>query len=88
MLTCQNVLITMWTDLQGHKQMGCQGVTVSALSCSVSIRSMVRYQELRFYWTDRIPSTTPGEEPPRDVGDSGPARSHSMHLETSSSDRP
>ena len=38
--------------------------------------------------TDRIPSTTPGAEPPRDDRDSGSARSHSMHLETSSSDRP
>ena len=37
---------------------------------------------------DRIPSTTPGAEPPRDARDSGSARSHSMHLETSSSNRP
>ena len=37
---------------------------------------------------DRIPSTHPGAEPPRDARDSGLARSHSMHLETSSSDRP
>ena len=37
---------------------------------------------------DRIPSTTPGAEPPRDARDSGSARSRSMHLETSSSDRP
>ena len=37
---------------------------------------------------DRIPSTTPGAEPPRDARDSGSARSHSMHLETSSSDQP
>ena len=37
---------------------------------------------------DRIPSTTPGAEPPRDAKDSGSARSHSMHLETRSSDRP
>ena len=36
---------------------------------------------------DRIPSTNPGAEPPRAVRDSGSARSHSMHLETSSSDR-
>ena len=36
--------------------------------------------------TDRIPSTTPGAEPPRDARDSGSARSHSTHLETSSSD--
>ena len=38
--------------------------------------------------SDIIPSTTPGAEPPRDARDSGSARSHSMHLETSSSDRP
>ena len=37
---------------------------------------------------ERIPSNTPGAEPPRDTRDSGSARSHSMHLETSSSDRP
>ena len=37
--------------------------------------------------SDTIPSTTPGAEPPRDARDSGSARSHSMHLETSSSDR-
>ena len=36
---------------------------------------------------DRIPSTTPGAEPPRDARDSGSARSHSTHLETTSSDR-
>ena len=38
--------------------------------------------------SDRIPSTTPGAEPPRDARNSGSARSHSTHLETSSSDRP
>ena len=38
--------------------------------------------------TDRIPSTTPSADPPRDVRDSGSARSHSTHLETSSSDQP
>ena len=38
--------------------------------------------------TDRIPSTNPGAEPPRDARDSASARLHSMHLETSSSDRP
>ena len=37
---------------------------------------------------DRIPSTTPGAEPPRDARDSGSARSHTTHLETSSSNRP
>ena len=34
--------------------------------------------------SDRIPSTTPGAEPPRGAKDSGSARSHSTHLETSS----
>ena len=38
--------------------------------------------------TDRIPSTTPGADPPRDAKDSGSARSHSTQLETSSSNRP
>ena len=37
---------------------------------------------------DRIPPTNPGAEPPRDARDSGSARLHSTHLETSSSDRP
>ena len=37
---------------------------------------------------DRILSTNPGAEPPGDARDSGSARSHSTHLETSSSDRP
>ena len=37
--------------------------------------------------SDRIPSTTPGAEPPRDARDSGSARSHSTHLETIPSDR-
>ena len=39
-------------------------------------------------YLDRIPSATPGSEPPRDAKDSGSARSHSTHLETSSSNRP
>ena len=38
--------------------------------------------------SDRIPSTTPGAEPPRDAKDSGSAGSHPTHLETSSSNRP
>ena len=38
--------------------------------------------------SDRIPSTTPGAEPPSDAKDSGSARPHSTHLETSSSNRP
>ena len=49
----------------------------SIYSGVVSIRSL----------SERIPSTNPGAEPPRNAWDSGSARSHSMHLETSSSDR-
>ena len=37
---------------------------------------------------DRIPSTTPGAEPPGDAKDSGSARPHSTHIETSSTNRP
>ena len=44
--------------------------------------------ELPHIPSDRIPSTTPGAEPPRDAKDSDSARSHSTHQETSSSDRP
>ena len=43
---------------------------------------------LYFKPSDRIPSTTPGAEPPRGAKDSGSARSHSTHLETSSQKRP
>ena len=45
-------------------------------------------QTTAFFENDRIPSTTPGADPPRDAKDSGSARSHSTHLETSSSNRP
>ena len=38
--------------------------------------------------SDRLPSTTQGAESPRDARDSGSARSHSTHLESSPSDRP
>ena len=44
--------------------------------------------QLKLKGSDRIPSTNPGAEPPRDARDSGSARSHSTHLETSSSYRP
>ena len=49
---------------------------------------LFKWQELIWTMCDRIPSTTPGAEPPRDARDSGSARSHSTHLETSSSNRP
>ena len=49
---------------------------------------VVKNFDIQWKALDRIPSTTPGAEPPRDARDSGSARSHSTHLETSSSDRP
>ena len=53
------------------------------------LRTIERYASLKGVRIhDRIPSTTPGAEPPRDARDSGSARSHSTHLETSSSNRP
>ena len=61
------------------------------------VREAIPARLMAFYWIqpayslsdiDRIPSTTPGAEPPRDARDSGSARSHSTHLETSSSNRP
>ena len=51
----------------------------SWMTVALSFRSLL---------VDRIPSTTPGAEPPRDAKDSGSARSHPTHLETSSSNRP
>ena len=42
----------------------------------------------RAAYHDRIPSNTPGAEPPRDARDCGSDRSHSTHPETNSSDRP
>ena len=47
----------------------------------------LRYELLNLGQIDRIPSTTPGAEPPRDAKDSGSARPHSTHLETSSTNR-
>ena len=69
-------------------------------SLTITHNNQTIYQTIHFKhnnnitWTrtvlgnDRIPSTTPGAEPPRDVRDSGSARSHSTYLETTSSDRP
>ena len=52
------------------------------------VRAYNNYMRDHPWMTDRLPSTTPGAEPPRDAKDSGSARSHSTHLETSSSYRP
>ena len=54
----------------------------------MSVKRKIKMTSSSMPLTDRIPSTTPGAEPPRDARDSCSARSHSMHLETSSSDRP
>ena len=69
----------------GHKHLGMQ--QMHEMLCHTTTK---RHQLSQFLHEqhDRIPSTTPGEEPPRDAKDSGSARSHSTHLETSSSNRP
>ena len=57
----------------------------------MNLRYTLRYLGVQIKsksYIDRILSTTPGAEPPRDARDSGSARSHSTHLETSSSNRP
>ena len=60
-----------------------QWVTSRWADCMQGSRSLLTSSTI-----DKIPSTNPGAEPPRDARDSGSARSHSTHLETSSSDRP
>ena len=60
----------------------------SCTSCHPTHAKLNQETELCITKYDRIPSTTPGAEPPRDAKDSGSARSHSTHLETSSSNRP
>ena len=57
------------------------------MSGHIGISFLVELSKCRFT-NDRIPSTTPGAEPPGDAKDSGSARPHSTHLETSSTNRP
>ena len=61
---------------------------ISHLCNLLTFRLLLGTMKVKTSHIDRIWSTTPGAEPPRDVRDSGSARSHSTHLETSSSDRP
>ena len=56
--------------------------------CNENFRICAEEPIALLYNHDRIPSTTPGAEPPRGAKDSGSARSHSTHLETSSQKRP
>ena len=59
----------------------------SLLDMEAHMPSATQNNSKRTKRNDRIPSTNPGAEPPRDTRYSGSARSHSTHLETSSSDR-
>ena len=63
-------------------------LSIIAADDPVTCAAYAKENDLLALEGDRIPSTTPGAEPPRDAKDSGSARSHSTHLETSSSDRP
>ena len=63
-------------------------ISPTCSSSATSFNQIPRFAMSPHRFFDRIPSTTPGAEPPRDARDSGSARSHSTHLETSSSDRP
>ena len=64
---------------------GWEGMTAWLLQ---SAMASVGVGKNKHWQIDRIPSTTPGADPPRDAKDSGSARSHSTHLEASSSYRP
>ena len=66
-------------------------LALTGITPDISIILLFTFYQPVFYATydhDRIPSTTPGAEPPRGAKDSGSARSHSTHLETSSQKRP
>ena len=69
-------------------QVACWTPSLVTKCLSISVLSEATDVSKGELTSDRIPSTTPGAEPPRDARDSGSARSHSTHLETSSSDRP
>ena len=88
---------SVWRDFESHMSTSSQGLNerhrlhtyVSTTVYDKSWKDTTEHFVLHFHKQfDRIPSTTPGAEPPRDAKDSGSARSHSMHLETSSSNRP
>ena len=72
--------------IQIQSQVDCFGL--GAHVCAAVVFLVVQLIWIGRIDVDRIPSTTPGAEPPRDAKDSGSARSHSTHLETSSSNRP
>ena len=69
----------VWKELSEHMKTSSKGASEK--------RRLTQYVT-NTVLDDRIPSNTPGAEPPRDAKDSGSARSHSTHLETSSSNRP
>ena len=77
---------------QGEKQQSTTPATVENIAENTVDRAVDEEMDAKYgarsTRCDRIPSTTPGAEPPRDARDSGSARSHSTHLETSSSNRP
>ena len=75
---------------KGNLQLKLQPMDLNLLQQGQQLtRSLTFVQPWRYLGVlNRIPSTTPGAEPPGDAKDSGSARSHSTHLETSSSTDP
>ena len=65
--------------LSKQKRLPSQGsliiVHTTSIVCIVVVTNLI-VSILLFKVYDRIPSTTPGAEPPRDAKDSGSARSH------------
>ena len=81
------MLIQAGIDSKGKREFWCEVISTATKLDNIMVRpDRTKPPHTLFYNNDRIPSTTPGAEPPRDARDSGSARSHSTHLETSSSD--
>ena len=82
-ICCILCKINKWLDLCLHSKL-CRDKFLCSMCVSVSFLLCL----FESFFPDRIPSTTPGAEPPGDAKDSGSARPHSTHLETSSTNRP
>ena len=86
---CNNANIAQESEQKGKSESMLDLDSTSASEECAMVCTELQYEDAsKDEVVDSIPSTTPGAEPPRDPKDSGSARSHSTHLETSSSNRP